>query len=113
MSTEKNFPFRFELRVDKWTEDRLNELASKSGQSKSEVVRSLLRGALLKEKLPVDYFNMQKELHYIGHNINQIATKANTTGNIEAAEYNRQAALLRDAVLRIQKAVELPLKKNE
>lgn len=112
MSKEKVFQHRFELRVDDWTNRRLSELASKSKDSKSEVVRSLLRDALIREMPPADYFTMMKELHYIGHNLNQIATMANFTGNIDFTEYQRQAALLREAVLRIQQAVELPKRKE-
>ncbi len=100
--------------VDEQTHQRLMDLVRKSPRKEmTAVIVDLIHTSTVIEAPPIDYQNMMKELHYIGHNLNQIATKANTTGNIEAAEYKRQAAFLRDAVLRIQQAVELPLKKNE
>ena len=83
-----------------------------TGLSQEAYVRLLIDNCIPKEKPPLDYNLMIKELHYIGHNLNQIATKANITGNIDVAEYKHQAALLREAILHIRQAVEAP-EKNE
>ena len=86
----------------------LKDKISRSGRKQEEYIRIVLSGTVLKEQPALDYYAMTKELHYIGHNLNQIATKANTTGDLDASEYKRQAALLREAILDIRRAVEAP-----
>ena len=75
-------------------------------------MRSLINGYAPKELPPVDFYNMIRDLHAIGGNINQLAAKANTTGYVDEVSFEREAAHLRKAILEIQKAVTLPEKRS-
>ena len=96
------------FRLDESEYVSLKEKVKKSGLPQETLIRCILSGVIVKEKPPLDFYKMTNELHFIGHNMNQIAAKAHTTGLIDADEYTRQVKLLRDTVLSIQRAVLLP-----
>ena len=98
---------RFELQMNAATKVKLDSLAKASGRTRSAAVRTLIEGAALKEMPPLEYHTLIAELRRIGGNLNQIAHIANSTGQINAAAYMKEAAELRRAVLAIRTAVEL------
>lgn len=91
---------------------RLRDNAKRTGLSQESYLRSLINGYLPKELPPFDFYNMIRELRAIGGNINQLAVKANTTGYLDGASFEREAAHLRKAILEIQKAITLPEKRS-
>jgi len=97
------------IRVRFWLDDdeaaKLNCAVAKSGLSREAYLRTLICGLIPTDKPPPDYFLMMRELHSIGNNLNQIAQRANATGNIEAARYERNVAELRQITSRITAAV--------
>lgn len=52
---------------------------------------------------------MMRELHYIGNNLNQIATKAHALNAIDAKHYDDGVRLFEDAVQKILSAVLDPI----
>ncbi len=74
--------------------------------TKSAYVRQLVAGYKPKESPSADYFAMTRELKDIGNNLNQIAFMANATGLIDEAAYHENIIILRDALRRIEQAVE-------
>lgn len=91
----------------------LAKQVKKSGLSQEAFIRSLINGYMPKELPSPDYFSMIRELHAIGSNLNQIAAKANATGNIDRTVFQYEATRLRNAVQNIQAAVTAPERRNE
>jgi hypothetical protein len=85
----------------------------KTGLSREAFIRALIRGYEPKELPPLDYHAMIRELHAIGSNLNQIAARANATGYIDSAAFQREVKWLRRTVLDIQEAVTGPKKNDE
>lgn len=102
------------IRVQVWLtkeeNTRLHTSAKQSGLSQETFIRTLINGYLPKELPPPDYYSMMRELHAIGNNLNQIAAKANATGNIDKTAFQYEANRLRKAVLDIQTTVTSPEK---
>jgi hypothetical protein len=103
---------RRNIRAQVWLNEaenqRLHNNAQRTGLSQENYLRSLINGYVPKELPPIDYHNMIRELRVIGGNINQLAAKANTTGYVDGAAFEREAARLRKAILKIHEAVTLP-----
>lgn len=91
---------------------RLRDNAKRTGLSQESYLRSLINGYVPKELPSIDFYNMIRELRAIGSNINQLAIKANTTGYVDEAGFERESAHLRKAILEIQKAITLPEKRS-
>ena len=107
---------RRSIRAQAWLNEnesqRLHDNAKKAGLSQENYLRFLINGFMPKELPPIDYFNMIRELRVIGGNINQLAVKANTTGYVDGAGFEHEAAYLRKAILEIQSAIILPERRN-
>jgi hypothetical protein len=99
---------RVQVWLNKGENERLQINAIKAGLSQEGYLRALIDGYVPKELPPVDYHAMIRELHAIGVNLNQIATKANATGHIDKSIFQYEANRLRRAVLDIQTAVTSP-----
>lgn len=104
------------IRAQVWLNEaesrRLRDNAKRTGLSQESYLRSLINGYLPKELPSIYFYNMIRELRSIGGNINQLAAETNTTGYVDEAGFDREAARLRKAVLEIQKAVTLPEKRS-
>ena len=104
------------IRAQVWLNEaenqRLHNNAQKTGLSQENYLRSLINGYVPKELPPIDYYNMIHELRAIGGNINQLAAKANTTGFVDGAAFEHEAAHLRKAILKIHEAVTLPERRS-
>jgi hypothetical protein len=100
------------IRVQVWLNQdenaRLRCNAKTSGLSQESYLRSLINGYIPRALPPVNYFEMIRELHAIGSNINQLAVKANTTGFVDKAAFDNEAGHLRKALRDIQTAVTSP-----
>lgn len=82
----------------------------KSGVNRETYLRSLVKGLRPNDKPPPDYFAMQRELHAIGNNLKQIATRLNATGFFMKEEYEQNVRDVKNAMLRFQEAVTHPEK---
>ena len=67
----------------------LMKKVERSGLTRDAYVRSLIAGYEIKETPPVEFFEVLKSLQQINNNMNQIAVRANSTGNIYAEEYRK------------------------
>jgi predicted DNA-binding protein len=96
---------RYHLRLSKSDAARLDAAVKKSGLSRAAYIRALINNLIPIDKPPPDYHLMMRELHSIGSNLNQIAARAHSIGDIDAARYERNAAELRRVATRITEAV--------
>jgi len=92
--------------------EQLKKRSAKSGYSMSAYIRSLLDGYIPQPMPPPDYHAMMRELHYIGHNLNQIAQKAHITNNINDGRYDKAVERFVKGLTRIEEAVILPKKRE-
>jgi hypothetical protein len=88
--------------------DRFNSFVRRSGMTRSAYLRQLIAGLVPADKPPPDYFQMMRELHAIGNNLNQIARHAHVTGVVDEAVYDKNIVSLDKAIKRITDAVILP-----
>jgi len=102
----------FQLWLSEKEAEKLTKLAKKSGYSRTAYLRSLLDGYTPQPMPPPDYHAMMRELHYIGHNLNQIAQKAHITNNINDGRYDKAVEQFIEGLTRIEEAVILPKKRE-
>ena len=69
--------------------DRLVRNARKTKMSKSAYIRSFINGYEPQATPPIEYYRLLKEMRVIGGNINQLAHRANITGNADYKEFQR------------------------
>ena len=101
------------IRLNAQEQQNLAKQVKKSGLSQEAFIRSLINGYMPKELPPPDYFSMIREFHAIGSNLNQIAAKANATGNIDRTVFQYEATRLRKAVQDIIEAVTAPERRTD
>ncbi len=104
------------VRIQVWLNQeenkRLQANVEKTGLTKESYLRTLINGYVPKERPHPDYFNLMRELHAIGNNLNQLAAKANTTSHIDKAVFMYEANQLRKAILDIQSAFTTPERRS-
>lgn len=103
---KRNIKITFRLNTQEC--QQFKKQVAKTGFSQERYLRTLINGYIPKKLPSPDYHAMMKELHAIGNNLNQIAARANATGNIEQTIFQLEADRLRQAVLDIQAAVTFP-----
>ncbi len=101
------------VRLNQEEHQHLVKQVKKTGLSQEAFIRTLINGYIPKALPPPDYYSMIKELHAIGNNLNQIATRANATGHNDKTIFEYEANRLRKAVLDIQAAVTLPERRKD
>lgn len=87
----------------------LNRLVAASGLPRETYLRMLISGVVPKEAPPPDFWEMMRELHAIGNNMNQIAMKAHSLNAIDAKYYDEGVLLFQTAVQDILSAVLEPI----
>ena len=87
----------------------LTRLVRASGLSRETYLRRLISGVVPRDAPPPDFFSMMRELHYIGNNLNQIATKVHALNAIDAKHYDDSVLLFEEAVQKILSAVLDPV----
>ncbi|MGN1183368.1 MAG: plasmid mobilization protein [Faecalibacillus sp.] len=95
-------------RLNKDEHSRLKKLVKKSGLSQEAYIRHLINGVVPRDAPPPDYYAMMKELHYIGNNLNQIASKAHRLNVIDVQQYDKSVKEFEKAIKDITDAVILP-----
>lgn len=84
----KNRNYEIKVRLTQAEMVHLSRLVNASGLSRETYLRKLISGVVPREAPPPDFFSMMRELHYIGNNLNQIATKAHALNAIDAKHYD-------------------------
>jgi hypothetical protein len=95
-------------RLNRKEADALNKRVKKSGLSRESYIRQLFCGLEPTDAPQPDYFDMKRELHAIGTNLNQIAHKAHVLNVIDVQRDEQQSAMLNKAIIEITHAVMLP-----
>jgi len=95
-------------RLNKNEHQHLKKLVKKSGLSQEAYIRHLINGVVPRDTPPPDYFAMMNELHHIGNNLNQIASKAHRLNVIDVQQYDIAVKEFEKAVRDITNAVILP-----
>ena len=104
-----NRNYEIKVRLTQAEMVHLTRLVSASGLSRETYLRKLISGVVPREAPPPDFFDMVRELHYIGNNLNQIAMKAHALGVIDAKHYDDSVLLFEEAVQKILSAVLDPV----
>lgn len=73
-------------------------------------MRSLIEGYAPQPRLPDEFLKVIAQLRAIGNNLNQIAMRANYTGNIDKELYKEEVKHLRKSILDIRTIVCMPEK---
>lgn len=94
--------------LDKKEAEALDKKVRRSGLSREVYLRHLINDLVPREAPPADYFDMMKELHGIGNNLNQIVQKAHTLNVIDVQRYDTAVRQFEAVVRKINKAVILP-----
>lgn len=81
----------------------LKKKAKKAGLTEADFVRCLVMNVVIKEKPDERFYDVIKELRAIGNNLNQIAYKANATGNIDSHYYKQESEKWNDLIIKIKK----------
>jgi len=91
--------------------EHLNILVKRTGRTRSSFLRAMIKGYQLCEKPDTEFFKAMGEISKIGHNVNQLAAKANTLGFIDVKMFTEEAKNLQQLQLDIRKHFLIP-KKN-
>ena len=78
---------------------------NKTGLSQESYLRKLITGCQIKEMPPVEYYKLIQELMRAGHNLNQIAAKANSLHLIDRDVYRKNVEVFWEILLQIQSAM--------
>lgn len=97
-------------RLNKQEQQHLKVMVKRSGLSQEAYIRHLINGVIPNDAPSPDYYAMMKELHAIGNNLNQIASKAHRLNVIDVQEYDKAVRLFEKAVKDITDAVITPRK---
>ena len=87
---------------------KFKKAVARAGISQEAFLRQLIAGYAPREKPPPDYFAMMEELRRVGNNLNQIARVAHAIGKLDTKGYDENAALYRETLRKITKAVIAP-----
>lgn len=74
--------------------EKLNALCKTSGLPRSTVIRKLITGTEIKQRVNADFMSLQHEIYRIGINLNQIAIKANQM-QLNSADLQEANALMK------------------
>ena len=97
-------------RLNKQEQQHLKVMVKRSGLSQEAYIRHLINGVSPNDAPSPDYYAMMKELHAIGNNLNQIASKAHRLNVIDVQEYDKAVRLFEKTVKDITNAVITPRK---
>lgn len=81
----------YHLRLTKEEAEQWKAKADMTCMSVSSLVRTLMNGFVPREKPDEEFYKYMRELSAIGNNINQLATKANALGFVDAPMLQKEA----------------------
>ena len=86
----------FHLRMTEEEFNKLDDLSHKSGLSFSKVLRCLIMGEHIKERVHPDYRALSRSIDHIGNNINQIAHNTNMTDEASCQDIANVLLLMKE-----------------
>ena len=92
--------------------ENLNKQVKKCRLSREAYLRHLITGEVPREAPPPEYFAFMREMHYVGHNLNQIAQKAHVLNVVDAKRYDEDSKRLDKLIREVTAAVVLPAKRE-
>jgi len=101
---------RIEFRLNEKEFATLDRRVKKSGLSRENYLRHLIRNLIPADQPPPDYFSMMRTLNAIGNNLDQVAQKAYVLNVIDVQRYVENVTALDSAIVEITNAVMLPRK---
>lgn len=99
---------RIQFWLDKKEAESFDKSVKRSGLSREVYLRHIINSLVPTDIPPPDYYNMMRELHGIGRNLNQIAQKAHVLNVLDVKRYDENAADLHKSIVEITNAVMLP-----
>jgi len=106
----KKRSIEIKLRLSESEAKSLNGRVKKSGLSRENYLRHLIKNLIPTDVPPPDYHAMMNQLRAIGNNLNQIATKAHILNVLDVKRYNENVKTVKSAIVDITNAVMLPRK---
>lgn len=100
-------PIRIECSLDRSELERLNNKVRKSGVSREEYLRQLIKGMVPQDAPPPDYYSMMKEIYEIRKALEYIAAAAEENG-LDTSRYEAECMKLDESIKTIVDAVMLP-----
>lgn len=94
--------------LDKKEAETLDKMVKRTGLTRTAYLRHLINGFVPREVPPADYYDMMRQLHAIGGNLNQIAQKAHTLNVIDVQRYDAAVKEVEEAIRKITAAVVTP-----
>ena len=104
--TKRNIEIK--VRLSRKEAENLNKQVKKCRLSREAYLRHLITGEVPREAPPPEYFAFMREMHYVGHNLNQIAQKAHVLGVIDERRYEEETRKFDQLIRDITRAVILP-----
>ena len=90
--TKRNIEIK--VRLSRKEAENLNKQVKKCRLSREAYLRHLITGEVPREAPPPEYFAFMREMHYVGHNLNQIAQKAHVLNVVDAKRYDEDSKRL-------------------
>ena len=100
------------VRLSRKEAENLNKQVKKCRLSREAYLRHLITGEVPREAPPPEYFAFMREMHYVGHNLNQIAQKAHVLNVVDAKRYDEDSKRLDKLIREVTAAVVLPAKRE-
>ena len=95
------------VRLSRKEAEDLKKQVKKCRLSREAYLRHLIAGAVPREAPPPEYFAFLRELHEVGHSLNQIARNA-----VDAKRYDEDSKRLAKLIREITAAVVLPARRG-
>lgn len=92
---------------------QVKEAAKEAGMSVSAYMRALVNRSYLRPGMPVQIYQAMENMRKIGNNLNQIAAVANSTHDVNADLYTREARKLEEKITEWEQRVFLPEESQE
>lgn len=108
--TKRNIEIK--VRLSRKEAENLNKQVEKCRLSREAYLRHLITGEVPREAPPPEYFAFMREMHYVGHNLNQIAQKAHVLNVVDAKRYDEDSKRLDKLIREVTAAVVLPAKRG-
>ncbi|MDL2232403.1 MobC family plasmid mobilization relaxosome protein [Ruminococcaceae bacterium OttesenSCG-928-L11] len=86
-------PIQVNVRLNQKEYNRLLKIRRHTGWTQARVIQSLIEQAELKERSPVEWPELLRQISAIGNNINQIARVANTIHRIDPQDWEEVKTL--------------------
>ena len=95
--------FKKQIWLNQTEASLLKNKSLKAGLTESDFIRKLINDATVKEKPDTRFYEVMKDMRAIGNNLNQIARVANSTGQINNYNYNKEAANWSEFMIKVKK----------